>query len=344
MNKEVKDTPHVDHGDRNVDAVEECVHALLPTCKSVDVIDTEPRQYTLVTNTHTTNFLSRCKRVETKDKLTAICYTLFTGGSYYVEDGHKASIFYDMYALDLRKGTVPAINEIHSVRFPMYIDMDFKAPFRTLSTECIGAVVSAVTEQLDRFFPSAYRCIVCTKTKGGTECAEGVWKHGIHLHWPEVVVQVEQAFQLRLSMIVGLDRRTDWTALMGCKRPDWSSIVDEGVYRRSSSANARSGGLRMIGAPKARKCKSCTSDICVDCGFHNNRHVVDTNVYELYGVMCGSCFVDDSELRRDTRALVMATTVRRNAGVPLTQGYTPYVGCPLVSSTSVFASSSSTTT
>lgn len=304
----------------------------------------EPRQYTLVTNTHTTNFLSRCRRVDAKDKLTAICYTLFTGGSYYVEDGHKASIFYKMYALDLRRGTVPAINEIHSIKFPMYVDMDFKTTFRTISSECIVSIVNTVSEQLDRFFPRAppFRCVVCTKTKGGTECGDGMWKHGIHLHWPEVVVQVEQAFQLRLSMIVGLDRRTDWTSLMGTKRPEWSSIVDEGVYRRSSNASARSGGLRMVGAPKAKKCKACTSDMCIDCGFHNNRHVVDTNVYALYGVMCASRLVDDSELRHDTHALVMATTVRRNVGVDVTPGYTPYVGCPLAPS--IFASSSSSST
>ena len=308
-------------------------------CVDID----EPREYTLVTNTHTTNFLSRCRRVDAKDKLTAICYTLFTGGSYFVEDGHKSSMFYNMYALDLRKGTVPAINEIHSIKFPMYVDMDIKAPTPTLSSECIAVIVSTVSEQLDRFFPHSppFRCVVCTKTKGGTECDNGTWKHGIHLHWPEVVVQVEQAFQLRMSMIVGLDRRIDWTSLVGIKRPQWSSIVDEGVYRRDSSMSARSGGLRMIGAPKAKKCKACKSDMCLECGFHNNRHVIDTNVYTLYGVMCASSFIDDSELRHDTHALVMATTVRRHSSVELTLGYTPYVGCPLAPSALALASSSS---
>jgi len=69
--------------------------------------------------------------------------------------------------------------------------------------------------------------------------------------------------------------------------------------------------------------------MCAECGFHNNRHVIDTNVYTLFGVMRASCFVDDSELRTDTHALVMATTVRRDASVQLLPGYTPYVGCPL---------------
>ena len=36
-------------------------------------------------------------------------------------------------------------------------------------------------------------CVVCAKQGGrGRECAEGVWKHGLHLYWPGIVVRVEQ--------------------------------------------------------------------------------------------------------------------------------------------------------
>ena len=300
-----------------------------------------PQTFPQVTNTYTTQELARCTRVDARDKLTAISYTLFTGGSYFVRDGMEMERFYNFFAIDVRRGTVPAINEIHSIKFPMYADFDFRLPVPIVPRDAICRIVSIANEQIGRFFPCgdddddearSFRCVVCSKSNGGVDCGEGKWKHGLHMHWPELILQVEQAFILRLSIIAGLDRHTDWTELMGCRRPEWSAIVDEGVYRRSSTSSVRSGGLRMIGAPKAKKCKACHKDhLCTECGGHNNRHIIDMNVYVPYGVLVGPRFVDDAALRDDVHALVMATTVRRDMSVQLTAGFTPYVGCPSTS-------------
>lgn len=159
----------------------------------------------------------------------------------------------------------------------------------------------------------------------------GKWKHGLHVHWPRLHVDVGRALQIRAGILSGLDR-ISWKWELGVDRPDWDAIVDEGVYQASD----RGGGLRVVGAPKAKKCKACTpaDQMCPVCLRANNRHIVDVaSVYVPTVWIVG-------EGERNVQALavgrlVRKTTVRCWTEAPrLTTGYAVYQGCPPLSDAS----------
>ncbi|KAG5183992.1 hypothetical protein JKP88DRAFT_315614 [Tribonema minus] len=80
-------------------------------------------------------------------------------------------------------------------------------------------------------------------------------KTGVHIVWPTMIVTKELANIMRAIVITALfefdkaQRRRDRTYY--CR--DWTSIVDEAVYRNMSS-------LRMIGSYKPCKCNNCATD------------------------------------------------------------------------------------
>lgn len=259
-------------------------------------------------------------------------YTLFTGGKYSVPDLLLPEL-YQLLARALRAGVMPAINEIRSVHFPFYVDFDFELPFSDLDASVYRKLADVANRQVMRFFPEGtapFRCIVCTKSKGASPGkAAGTWKHGVHMHWPFLIVLLEQALQLRAAFVVAYDAMS-WSDDLGIERPPWESILDAQVYR------AACGGLRMLGAPKAKKCTACIGQrSCTVCGKQNNACILDLNVYQLFGVFAGGV-ADDAELQRlrsNAQHLLCSTSVRRDATkTALTEGYRPFVGCPNVCS------------
>ena len=255
-------------------------------------------------------------------KVGSISHTLLTGGTYFVTDDRLDEI-YSCIADDVaRLGNAPAICEIHSANFPMYADFDFEAPAAVLADEFIHRLATTANREILRFFPGGTLplCIVCRKRRGGTLAASGGYKHGLHLHWPRVIVQIEHAEYLRLGIICGLAGQL-WKEEMGVAQPDWEAIVDKAVYLNSD----RAGGLRMVYAVKARRCRNCTpqDNWCTECGAQNNHYVVDDNVYVFHARYRGDERIDPGGMDHPTRVLrlLKATTVRCPPSTALTPGF-----------------------
>ena len=271
-----------------------------------------------------------------KDKTGSLSHTLFTGSSYFVPDEYLSEL-YNTLGEDLRNGNMPAINEIHTKKFPMYLDIDLQTHVDELTRDAIFKISTIANKQISRFYTSNTRpfsCIICTKSNGGVQIKDGVWKYGLHMHWPDLILEVEQAFYIRESIIAGLDFE-EWESELGISRPPWNTIVDEAVYRRDGKAE-RSGGLRMVGAPKAKKCDNCaTLSSCHLCGLQNGRYIMDNNVYVLFEVVFvgenGLLCIDTEKKGYYTNKakLIHKTSVRRvQANLDVTPGFKPYIGCP----------------
>ena len=271
-----------------------------------------------------------------------VTHTLITGAKMILTEGddmqelraHIADVIrYNADLLDPTRTCAPCLTELHTHIFPMYVDVDLRVPVAALARATIERIAAILCRQLLRFYPEAdargplSRCVVCARSGDATSDAEGRYKHGLHLHWPEVVVEVDQARQILESMTAGLDREV-WTEALGVARVDWEEALDRSVYNT---------GLRVIHCPKARKCTACNGKAdapCSTCGELNNRHEIDPRVYRFAMALQGGALSDEyrRELHAPLTRLVKATSVRVDTRFvnEVTPGYRIYDGCPPV--------------
>ena len=274
-----------------------------------------------------------------------LSHTLFTGGAYFLPDT-KREVLWEKLAKAWMDGTMPAIQEIHTLKFPMYIDMDMTTSMQHISKEAIRHMAVVMNTQVKKFFPeqNEVRLLICTKTKGGVLLDDGLYKQGIHFHWPDIFVVVDNAMVIRNGIIValkgtGADSTLDWLTDIGMKDPPWDTIIDEAVYRPHDRVE-RSGGLRLIGAPKAKKCTQCPRAIgdkkkpfddpiydpepmCDVCQKKNKKYIIDDNVYLLSDV-----FINDkpdeqqcSAICNNMKRMFRLTTVRAKDDQAETPGF-----------------------
>lgn len=303
--------------------------------------------------------LSYAKQADlmTTGRMSTHTHRLLTGGCLTVPD-QMAPTFRGKLAEDMSLGTMPCLMEVHSLVFPMFVDLDLKLPSATLGDDALEKLAAVMNGQLSRFYANAtapFRVIVCTKTpppssppaassSAASPSAAGkgaLFKHGVHLHWPDVRVNYERALEIRLSMVEGLcrvfapcaatadDADASAAALLGHAAVDWEDAVDESVYK---------GGLRLLGAPKASDCPECRSRTskfgCPVCGGANNRKVIDPAVYGVHAVLLGDRFDPRgvrATVKNHTDALRL-TSVRCDEAATLTEGYARYAGCPVLPS------------
>lgn len=259
-------------------------------------------------------------------------HLLLDKGKYFVPEAMMDG-FREHMARDVTASNVLSISENHTMVFPMYVDADIEGiPFPALDGEALLEIARILNTQVQRFFEDRHEpfdCLVCNKGDTlGSALADGGFKHGVHFHWPHLMVNIDMAYQLRASMIAGLDRFDGWEALLGKERIPWESCIDGSVY---------SGGLRMVGAPKSVKCSACHGTCsekkpCGTCGNANNGHIHAPGAYRLCMVVTGrevnaakKAHIDANSVR-----LLKETTVRAKEGTVVTPGYRVYTGCPHV--------------
>jgi hypothetical protein len=271
-----------------------------------------------------------------------ITHQLLTGGKLGVLRIPPTEMagFLRAHAEDVRAGTAEALTENRSPNvFPYYADVDLKLPAAAdLSDEAVVQIARTANAQVQRFFEDrqeAFVLVVCRRAGGGRPCDDGAHrKYGLHLHWPSLLVNIDRARELRESIIAGLERVEGWAALLlgeqgeGQVAVDWRDAVDASVLRNH-------GGLRMVGAPKASKCRDCHGSrdrgACATCGRHHNCHVIDPAAYGLFAVLRGEALDEAHRVRLAANLclLLRATSVRTEKQTE-TPGYRPYPGCPRV--------------
>jgi len=111
---------------------------------------------------------------------------------------------------------------------------------------------------------------------------EKFWSFGYHLHWPNLIIDVKTATELRSCVL----RKLDNSDLHAPSGTHWEDIVDENVWIDSRGPHIR--------GPLCHKCEAC------DCGA-NNIHcnhmvgvrMVGGSVYKyIFGVFDAKCVID----------------------------------------------------
>ena len=259
----------------------------------------------------------RCTR---QTETATITHTLMTGGKFHFQYEQDALLHERMAATIRNGGVLPCLTEQHTPVFPFYLDIDGKFPVQTLTDAAIVRFTEAVMGRVIRFFPlltEPIECIVLDKTGDAVETDGGLFKHGLHIHFPRLLVNVDQARQIHVGITSGLACLT-WTEEFGTATLDWEDIVDASVYNH---------GLRMIGCPKASRC--CSIPSCPRC---RGWYIIDDRVYKLRMAFSGEtrCLELERTLQANIQRLIKRTSVRCPHDAEVTDGFATYRGCPEV--------------
>jgi hypothetical protein len=275
-------------------------------------------------------------------------HCVLTGGTFHIYDDKLNDLYAALGGYVTLAGIenveMPSVSECHTVIFPMYYDLDMKLPIDTLGKDAIQSITRVVLRQTLRFFPEGMherlgRCIVTDKTGNANMNEEtGLYKHGIHLHFPYIMVDIDRARQIRMGVLNGLiSYLGSWEELLGIDPGDkWDDMVDDAVYNT---------GLRMLFSPKATKCKLCPpgSGSCQEpgCRGQNKKHIIDTRVYKFCMALGADGEIDADYARslENKCNLITKCSVRAPMGTEITQGYAIYPGCPRLTTTQLTAAS-----
>lgn len=162
----------------------------------------------------------------------------------------KASVPYDdydlfikEYALFLLTARDPCVSvvEAHGPVFKLFMDVDMKLPEpqakaimedKAALERLLRCIYGAVAEGIQR---DGAEMIVCTAKP--YELGNGLWKAGLHLHWPEVVVNTKGAAALCKDFCVPACQ-AEFPGFT-----DWAAAFDESVFGDKK-------GLRLIASTK----------------------------------------------------------------------------------------------
>lgn len=268
-------------------------------------------------------------------------HLVLTGGTYQINRDEDFDELYMKLADHLGVSGVEmiSVSENRTMTFPMYFDLDMKLPVPVLTHDAIRAVLCILIRQTLRFYPEDAHgrlgyVVVLDKTGEAPRVSadSALYKHGLHVYFPRLLVDVNRAFQIRIGVLNGLMYHTgSWTEALGTDPGDeWNNIVDEAVYRT---------GLRMPYSPKATKCRACYGGNCDACKGQNKRHVIDERVYNLCMVLDAHGERDAAEetiLKGNMSRFLRACTVRAPSIASVTEGYEIYPGCPQLTSSQLY--------
>lgn len=180
---------------------------------------------------------------------TNLSHVLMDGGVLSVPFD-KLNEFHEKYIEAVLSGEDLFVVEQKSPKYNFFVDIDYKDE-RSLTVDEIQDICK----------------IICDKVKrhGGKEClisvsppkkAGELTKTGIHLNWPEFVVNQASALALREHILV---------ALASVKSAmDWNEIIDSSVYG-SLERKTKGSGLRMPWSKKMAKHMACGGQGCDKC-------------------------------------------------------------------------------
>lgn len=130
--------------------------------------------------------------------------------------------FYRVYIDLVNLGTKLYVVEQKTENFKFFVDLDYKAPEK-LKDEDLLQFCSIIHESV-----GVGRCLIARARPRAV--GEGLVKSGVHIHWPDLVVNRTQALNLRTKIILSLGAGP------------WETIIDGSVYAGS--------GLRMLWSHK----------------------------------------------------------------------------------------------
>lgn len=161
------------------------------------------------------------------------------GGAWNIPDS-KLNKFYDIIRISCLKNIPISVVEVRTDVFKHFIDLDLQSPL-AIDIPTIKKICLTIQKTLidNTSLNTVNMYVYAAKPRDITKDDKKLIKTGIHIYYPDVLVDCTIALELRKRMIVELQNIDN--------EIDWVSTVDESVYKGS--------GLRLPHMPKLKKCK-----------------------------------------------------------------------------------------
>lgn len=184
-----------------------------------------------------TNWFYSSNQVILKNSDIKPTHLLLDGGAVHIKE-ELLETFYKLYAECIDKKIPLHIVEKKTEKFKMFSDLDFKTKEK-LSDEYILNVLNSIQDAIYFIYETNVKLIVCTTKEKNVMVNNEVYiKQGIHLHWPDIIVDKKNALMIRELILHKLIN------IFGEREDNnkWEDVVDLCVYTTN--------GIRMIGSSK----------------------------------------------------------------------------------------------
>ena len=234
----------------------------------------------------------------------AISHVLMDGGILSVpfEDLNE---FYEVYVKCIKSGEKLFVVEQKTEIFNFFVDLDYQDE-EALNLHEIKSIATIICEKLDSFKKDSQSIIcVAEPKKKGTKI-----KTGVHINWPNVVVDQITAIQLMYHMIQTLN------SVYSSR--DWKTVIDQSVYG-DPKTNSKGSGFRIPWSHKKGKHDECKGKGCVVCD--NTGKLTEGEYLPIFSFENGSmCEIDqEPTVERLWQATVRTQETSINIDVPTIQ-------------------------
>lgn len=186
-------------------------------------------------------------KLHKKDTGHAVTHCRLDGGVYCYDTDELLDTFFELYAQDLDGGIRHYCHENRSQMFPMFFDLDILLKTRVDELK-LFEWAKVIYDGVRAFMKSRMKlehdaCIIAVAPFAEKE---GHVKAGIHLHFPELIVDLKWGVEITGAIVKFV---TDKIGIpTEFVNPWYPKVIDIEPISR---------GLRMIGSRKADPCKEC---------------------------------------------------------------------------------------
>lgn len=241
-----------------------------------------------------TNWFYTTNQIITKDSDTKPTHLLLDGGRVKISN-NLMDTFYKLYAECIDNGVPLHVVEHKTELFKFFSDLDFINKVEMTKDTLIN-IVHTIQEALYYLFQDNHKVIVCTTDKKITVKNDVDYiKQGVHLYWPSLIVNVENAMLIRELIIHKL--KTTFGERESINT--WDDVVDLSVYKTN--------GIRMVGSSKCSYDRSSGKTEFID----------DKRVYKPEIIIDSHRQILEEELQRlfaSTYNMVVTTSIRLTSG------------------------------
>ena len=182
---------------------------------------------------------------------TNLSHVLMDGGVLSVPFD-KLNTFYERYIEAVKGGERLYVVEQKSEKYNFFVDIDYKDK-EALDLDEIKDVCKVICDKVKRH--GGKECLISVSPP--KKCGGDLIKTGVHLNWPEFVVDQSSAVALREHILVALSKAKG-------RGTDWNDIIDVAVYG-NVSRKTKGSGFRMPWSYKKAKHTACNGQGCSEC-------------------------------------------------------------------------------
>ena len=241
-----------------------------------------------------TNWFYTTNQIISKDSDTKPTHLLLDGGRVKINN-NLIDTFYKLYAECIDNKIPLHVVEHKTELFKFFSDLDFINKDEMTKDSLIN-IVHTIQEALYYMFENNHNVIICTTDKKiVVKDTVEYFKQGVHLYWPSLIVNVENAMLIRELIIHKL--KTTFGERDSVNT--WDDVVDLSVYRTN--------GIRMVGSSKCSYDRSNGKTEFID----------DKRVYKPTIIIDMHKQILEEELQRllkSTYDMIVTTSIRLTDG------------------------------